>query len=130
MSPIQGMEAGGVDASQERSDCSDVISFLTKLKLEHLIDLFEREQITFEILAEMGHEELKAVGVCAYGYRHKIIKAVAAAKASSGFAADANISTMLIDLGSSDKEYLMVEDEMQSTIRQHQKDNGNMGGIL
>lgn len=130
MSPIQGMEAGGADVSEERSDYADVISFLIKLKLEHLNELFEREQITLEILAEMGHEELKAVGVTAYGYRHKIIKAVTAIKAARGFAFETNTSTILIDLQPNDKEYLMVEEEMQSTIRQHQRDNGNMGGVL
>lgn len=130
MSPIQGMEAGGTDMTEERNDYSDVISFLMKLKLEHLNELFEREQITLEILAEMGHEELKAVGVTAYGYRHKIIKAVTTMKASRGYAFEASVSTMLIDLQPNDKEYLMVEEEMQSTIRQHHKDNGNMGGVL
>lgn len=42
--------------------------------LDHLLDLFEREQITLDILAEMGHEDLKQIGVSAYGYRHKLIK--------------------------------------------------------
>jgi hypothetical protein len=51
-------------------------------------------------------------------------------KASRGFAYEASVSTMLIDLQPNDKEYLMVEEEMQSTIRQHQRDNGNMGGVL
>lgn len=129
MSPIQGCEDGN-EMTEERNDYSDVISFLMKLKLEHLNELFEREQITLEILAEMGHEELKAVGVTAYGYRHKIIKAVTTMKASRGFAFEQNVATILIDLQPNDKEYLMVEEEMQSTIRQHQRDNGNMGGIL
>lgn len=44
------------------------------LGLDHLLDLFEREQITLDILAEMGHEDLKQIGVSAYGYRHKLIK--------------------------------------------------------
>ena len=29
-----------------------------------------------DILAEMGHEELKDIGINAYGHRHKIIKGV------------------------------------------------------
>lgn len=40
------------------------------------MDLFEREQITLDILAEMGHEDLKQIGVSAYGYRHKLIKGI------------------------------------------------------
>jgi hypothetical protein len=31
-------------------------------------------QITLDILAEMRHEELKEIGIAAYGHRHKLIK--------------------------------------------------------
>lgn len=133
LSPIQGIESSVDGASEEKSiqnDYADVSSFLSKLKLEHLNDLFEREQITLEILAEMGHEDLKTVGVTAYGYRHKILKGIASMRASRGFSFNTAPATILIDLLPNDKEYLLVEDEMQSTIRQHQRDNGNMGGIL
>lgn len=54
------------------------------LQLEQLIELFDREQITMEILAEMGHEDLKQVGVSAYGFRHKILKGIATIKATTG----------------------------------------------
>lgn len=33
-------------------------------------------QITMDILAEMGHEELKQIGVSAYGHRHKLMKGI------------------------------------------------------
>uniref|UniRef100_A0A5K3ET97 Poly [ADP-ribose] polymerase n=2 Tax=Mesocestoides corti TaxID=53468 RepID=A0A5K3ET97_MESCO len=51
-------------------------SFLTTLGLEHLVELFDREQVTLDVLVELGHEELKELGVVAYGQRHKIIKGV------------------------------------------------------
>lgn len=54
------------------------------LQLEQLIELFDREQITLEILAEMGHEDLKQVGVSAYGFRHKILKGIAQLRATTG----------------------------------------------
>ena len=53
-----------------------VSSFLTSLGLEQLRDIFEREQITMDIVMEMGHEELKDIGINAYGHRHKILKGV------------------------------------------------------
>lgn len=37
-----------------------------------------------EILAEMGHEDLKQVGVSAYGFRHKILKGIVAIRAATG----------------------------------------------
>lgn len=52
--------------------------------MDQFIELFDREQITMEILAEMGHEDLKQVGVSAYGFRHKILKGIAAIRATTG----------------------------------------------
>lgn len=40
-----------------------------------LFDIF-LHQITLDILAEMGHEELKQIGVNAYGHRHKLLKGI------------------------------------------------------
>lgn len=37
--------------------------------------------------------------------------------------------TMLIELGPEDQEYITVEEELQSTIREH-KDNGHAGGVF
>ena len=44
--------------------------------MEHLCDIFDREDITLDILAEMGHDDLKTIGINAYGHRHKLIKGV------------------------------------------------------
>lgn len=109
-----------------------VAGFLQSLGLEHLLELFEREQITLDILAEMGHEDLKQVGVSAYGYRHKLIKGMDKllnTAAGSLWQPSINPGTLLVDLLTEDKEFLAVEEEMQSTIRQH-RDNGHSGGIF
>ncbi|VDO05956.1 unnamed protein product [Rodentolepis nana] len=53
-----------------------IASFLTSLGLDHLVELFDKEQVTLDILVELGHEELKELGVVVYGQRHKIIKGV------------------------------------------------------
>ena len=53
-----------------------VAVFLNNIGLDQLKDIFEKEQITMDILVEMGHEELKDVGINAYGHRHKILKGV------------------------------------------------------
>lgn len=119
------------------------------MQLEQLIELFDREQITMEILAEMGHEDLKQVGVSAYGFRHKILKGIAAIRATTGIfnqkktscecflylfislglGQSANVCTLLVDLLPDDKEFLAVEEEMQATIREH-RDNGQSGGYF
>lgn len=33
-------------------------------------------EITLDVLVEMGHKELKEIGINAYGHRHKLIKGV------------------------------------------------------
>lgn len=130
--------------------------FLTSLHLPHLIEIFEKEMISIDILAEMGHEELKQIGVQAYGHRHKLLKAVeklllhtaALQQKQSGNQSgnkgyyDAFLygltddqrkdiinsqQTTLIDLNPNDQLFKLVEEEMQSTIREH-KDGHACGG--
>lgn len=64
-------------AEGERTiESMSVSSFLSNIGLEQLRDIFEQEQITMDILVEMGHDELKDIGINAYGHRHKILKGV------------------------------------------------------
>lgn len=102
---------------------------------------FHLLQITLDVLADMGHEELKEIGINAYGHRHKLIKGVERLLGvqqgeesslcvkvghfqSSKFwllfsGANpyltfhcANQGTILIDLAPDDKEYQSVEEEV------------------
>uniref|UniRef100_A0ABD2WCZ9 Poly [ADP-ribose] polymerase n=1 Tax=Trichogramma kaykai TaxID=54128 RepID=A0ABD2WCZ9_9HYME len=118
--------------AKESAAITGIANFLQSLGLEHLLELFEREQITLDILAEMGHEDLKQVGVSAYGYRHKLIKGMDKflnSSSNSLWQPSINPGTLLVDLLTEDKEFLAVEEEMQSTIREH-RDNGHSGGIF
>jgi len=53
-----------------------VARFLDDIGLGCLHDIFHKEQITMDILVEMGHDELKDIGISAYGHRHKILKRI------------------------------------------------------
>jgi len=120
-------------------------AFLASLGLEKLREIFEREQISVDILAEMNHEDLKQIGVTAYGHRHKLIKGIE--KLVSGKGNNVNFtetkekfcklqitlapaiwqpppsvssqSTVLVDISPEDAEFRAVEEEMQSSIREH-----------
>uniref|UniRef100_A0AAX7TBA8 Poly [ADP-ribose] polymerase n=1 Tax=Astatotilapia calliptera TaxID=8154 RepID=A0AAX7TBA8_ASTCA len=122
--------ATGTDRKEGESN-----QFLKSLGLEHLRDIFEREQITLDVLADMGHEELKEIGINAYGHRHKLIKGVerllGGQQGGNPYLTFhcASQGTILIDLAPEDKEYQSVEEEMQSTIREH-RDGGNAGGVF
>ena len=138
LSPMPAMEPCSdrdiKDGCEDRNcaNITNVATFLQSLGLEHLHELFEREQITLDILAEMGHEDLKQVGISAYGYRHKLIKGMdklLSSAAGSIWQPSINPGTLLVDLLTEDKEFLAVEEEMQSTIREH-RDNGHSGGIF
>ncbi|KAG5841492.1 hypothetical protein ANANG_G00200060 [Anguilla anguilla] len=113
----------------------NISQFLKSLGLEHLRDIFEREQITLDVLADMGHEELKEIGINAYGHRHKLIKGIERLLGGQQGANPyltfhcASQGTLLIDLAPDDKEFQSVEEEMQSTIREH-RDGGNAGGVF
>ncbi|XP_036385783.1 poly [ADP-ribose] polymerase tankyrase-2 isoform X4 [Megalops cyprinoides] len=124
----------GTDKKEDGVDLS-ISQFLHNLGLEHLLDIFEREQITLDVLVEMGHKELKEIGINAYGHRHKIIKGVerliAGPQSLNPYLTlnTANSGTILIDLAPDDKEFQSVEEEMQSTIREH-RDGGHAGGVF
>ncbi|XP_037338637.2 poly [ADP-ribose] polymerase tankyrase-1-like isoform X2 [Pungitius pungitius] len=113
----------------------NISQFMKSLGLEHLRDIFEREQISLDVLADMGHEELKEIGINAYGHRHKLIKGVerllGGQQGGNPYLTFhcANQGTILIDLALDDKEYQSVEEELQSTIREH-RDGGNAGGVF
>ncbi|XP_046888097.1 poly [ADP-ribose] polymerase tankyrase-2-like isoform X2 [Hypomesus transpacificus] len=112
-----------------------ITQFLSNLGLDHLLETFHKEQITLDVLIEMGHKELKEIGINAYGHRHKIIKGVE--RLISGPQSlnpyltlnTANSGTILIDLTTDDKEFQSVEEEMQSTVREH-RDGGHAGGVF
>uniref|UniRef100_A0A3B3ZP91 Poly [ADP-ribose] polymerase n=1 Tax=Periophthalmus magnuspinnatus TaxID=409849 RepID=A0A3B3ZP91_9GOBI len=109
--------------------------FLKSLGLEHLRDIFQREQISLDVLADMGHEELKEIGINAYGHRHKLIKGIERLLGGQQGANPyltfhcSSQGTVLIDLSPDDKEFQSVEEELQSTIREH-RDGGNAGGVF
>lgn len=106
-----------------KSQIACVSNFLSSLRLDHLKELFENEQITLEILAEMSHEDLKGIGVVAYGHRHILLKGIDRIRSSMGG------GTILIELPRDDREFIAVDEEMHSTIRSH-RDNGVSGGTF
>uniref|UniRef100_A0A7N8XM40 Poly [ADP-ribose] polymerase n=1 Tax=Mastacembelus armatus TaxID=205130 RepID=A0A7N8XM40_9TELE len=129
--PLDTANATAIVFGAELSICQ----FLKNLGLEHLLEIFAREQITLDVLVDMGHHELKEIGVDAYGHRHKVIKGVE--RLLSGPQSlnpyltlnTTNSGTILIDLAADDKEFQSVEEEMQSTIREH-RDGGHAGGVF
>ncbi|KAL1436839.1 hypothetical protein MTO96_049239 [Rhipicephalus appendiculatus] len=123
---------GAAPLAELATQNKEFMQFLTSIGLGHLCELFEKEMITIDILAEMGHEELKQIGVSAYGHRHKLMKGIEkllTGRAISSTLMPNTTGTVLVDLSPDDKEYMAVEEELQATIREH-RDNGYAGGIF
>ncbi|KAK9400702.1 tankyrase-2 [Crotalus adamanteus] len=138
LSVVNTNSAEGTSSLEKKEVLSvdfSINQFVRNLGLEHLIDILEREQITLDVLVEMGHRELKEIGINAYGHRHKIIKGVERLiSGQQGLNTYLTLNTsgsgtILIDLSPDDKEFQSVEDEMQSTVREH-RDGGHAGGIF
>eukprot|EP00794_Sanderia_malayensis_P005571 gene5571-6259_t len=127
-----------VEAEGHNSMDVDVLDFLASAQLDHLREIFEREKITMDVLLDMGHEELKEVGIVAYGHRHKLLKAVKEKLAGAGctivIGQNTSLSgpahgTVLQELSSYDKDMISVSEEMQSSIVEH-RDGGAAGGLF
>uniref|UniRef100_A0A8C4F1W5 Poly [ADP-ribose] polymerase n=1 Tax=Dicentrarchus labrax TaxID=13489 RepID=A0A8C4F1W5_DICLA len=128
-----------VRTSADRGLSSDTA--LTYCKKKQLITYLEKGlfavsgQISLDVLADMGHEELKEIGINAYGHRHKLIKGIerllGGQQGGNPYLTFhcSSQGTVLIDLAPDDKEFQSVEEELQSTIREH-RDGGNAGGVF
>ncbi|CAL8318004.1 unnamed protein product [Lota lota] len=151
--PLGDITVGGAIGTADGAAASDsregenlldmtVSQFLKSLGLEHLQDIFQREQILLDVLADMGHEDLKEIGVSAYGHRHKLIKGMdkllggQAGQRPPSIMCKSYLSlhcggpgTVLVDLMPDDTEFQSVEEELQSTIREH-LDGGTAGGVF
>lgn len=122
-----------LDSEQSRSREStsemSIGEFLAKLGLDEADvtmcgRIFDREKIGMDVLAEMSHEQLKEIGVDAYGVRHKILRGLDQFYKSLRdplFNAPAT-GSLVIELDASSNEYEMIRNEMLSSIRVHKDD--------
>ena len=65
-----------IAAVSAATDDNSISAILDCIGLLSLVDIFEKEKICTDILLEMGQQELKEIGITAYGHRHKILKAI------------------------------------------------------
>lgn len=65
-----------VEMQQSNHTFLAIIEFLWRKLIILIFNNSFSLQITLDVLVEMGHRELKEIGINAYGHRHKIIKGV------------------------------------------------------
>ena len=85
-----------ITLGENSMDAMNVGQFLDSIGLSQLKDIFEKEQITMDVIVEMGHEELKDIGINAYGHRHKILKGIEKLIATHGKLIYADKSLMIV----------------------------------
>ncbi|KAF2345867.1 Sterile alpha motif domain, partial [Trinorchestia longiramus] len=126
--PMESSEAAAAVVAVDMP--ATVHQLLRSLGLEQLCGLFEREDISLDVLCEMSHDDLRTVGVAAYGHRHKLMKSAQRIRQHHNAVSGINSGcTVLVELSADDREFVAVEEEMQNTIREH-RDNGHAGGIF
>ncbi|CAG4948307.1 unnamed protein product [Parnassius apollo] len=116
-------DAAGRPASA-LSTSESLQTFLSRIGLEQLGPALEREQISVDILSEMSHEDLRAVGVAAYGHRHRLIKA---ARQSLQAQSEWYGGTTLVEMSAEEcggGEFSLVERELQASVRAHRDQAG------
>ncbi len=88
--------------------------FQSSQQQDFLREIFEREHITLDILAEMTHNDLKEIGINAYGERHKLLKGIERLykQAKDPWSNIPDRGSVFIELDSNDPEYRLVEDEV------------------
>ena len=104
---------------EQNLESMSVTVFLSGIGLENLCDIFENEKITMDILVEMKHDDLKDIGISAYGHRFKILKGIEKLKSNQVVGPSLHNSlpqqgTILIDLLPDDPEYIMVEEQVRN----------------
>uniref|UniRef100_A0A915Q6N0 Poly [ADP-ribose] polymerase n=1 Tax=Setaria digitata TaxID=48799 RepID=A0A915Q6N0_9BILA len=120
--------------------------YLLSIGLSSLIDLFVKEQITLDVLAIMTHDDLKAIGIEAFGTRFRLLKNIrkymrkteGVLPASDAFNCEPNnekgnenrispnniqatvaVGTMLVQIDRSNKLFQQIEEGLNSTIVPH-----------
>lgn len=49
---------------------------LSSVQLESLVEIFQKEHITMDVLVEMTNEDFQSIGVTAFGHRHKLLRRI------------------------------------------------------
>ncbi|VDN03065.1 unnamed protein product [Thelazia callipaeda] len=146
-------------SSKEKSHCKEcekfsVEEYLLSIGLNSLKNLFIKEQITMDVLVNMTHDDLKAIGISAFGTRFRLLKNInkflrrseGALPTFDAIGSEPNrrknnenrdssinierplaIDTALIQIERSNKFFREIEDGLNSTIVPH-RDLG-LGGI-
>ena len=114
--------------------------FLEKISMPHVLELFQKEDVTLDLLLEMSHDNLKTMGISTYGQRHRILKGIRDYKVATAkgpvpgdnpFQGQSTNSDYpdLVDLTVTDKDYISVCVEMQGSVKEH-ADKGSAGGVF
>lgn len=103
--------------NQVNTDQMTIKNFLNRIdeSFEKLyLKIFENEKITMEILAEMTNDQLKEIGINAYGARYKIMKGVEKyyKQVKDPFFNCPSTGSLVIELDVNDTEYEMVRNEV------------------
>ncbi|KAK6112466.1 Ankyrin repeats (3 copies) family protein [Brugia pahangi] len=126
-----GSEKGG----NENETKFSMEDYLRSIGLSSLSNLFAKEKITLDVLAIMTHDDLKAIGIDAFGTRFRLLKNIGkcirksneSRNSPSNVQVPVSIGTVLVQIEPSNEVFQQIEKGLNSTIVSH-RDLG-LGGM-
>ncbi|CAG9534670.1 unnamed protein product [Cercopithifilaria johnstoni] len=102
--------------------------YLLSIGLSSLSNLFAKEKITLDVLAVMTHDDLKAIGIDAFGTRFRLLNNIGKCveknnknrNSPNNIHIPLSMGTVLVQIERSNEIFQQIEEEMNSTIVSHQ----------
>ncbi|VDK65945.1 unnamed protein product [Onchocerca ochengi] len=119
--------------ANEKIDCDEyetkfcMEEYLQSIGLSSLSNLFAKEKITLDVLANMTHDDLKAIGIDTFGTRFRLLKNIGKCvwksnenwNSSNNIQIPVSIGTVLVQIERSDELFQKIEEGLNSTIVLH-----------
>ncbi|EJD75737.1 tankyrase-2 [Loa loa] len=101
--------------------------YLLSIGLSSLSNLFAKEKITLDVLAIMTHDDLKAIGIDAFGTRFRLLKNIGKyirksnedRNSPSNIQVPVSVGTVLVQIERSNEIFQQIEEGLNFTIVSH-----------
>uniref|UniRef100_A0A158Q7B9 Poly [ADP-ribose] polymerase n=1 Tax=Elaeophora elaphi TaxID=1147741 RepID=A0A158Q7B9_9BILA len=126
--PKQDTNLGNEKAEcNEDETISSMEEYLLSIGLSSLSNLFAKEKITLDVLAVMTHDDLKAIGIDAFGTRFRLLKNIEKRLQKNNenrgslnnIHVPVSVGTMLVQIERSNEIFQQIEKGLNSTIVSH-----------
>ncbi|KAL3989932.1 Ankyrin repeats (3 copies) family protein [Acanthocheilonema viteae] len=122
-----------ISLENEKVECNEyetkfsMDEYLQSIGLSSLLNLFAKEKITLDVLSIMTHDDLKAIGIDAFGTRFRLLKNIEKwvrknnenRNSPNNIGIPLSIGTVLVQIERSNEIFQQIEEGLNSTIVPH-----------